>query len=278
MIRQYLLLFILLTLGAVGGSIVTYLNGQSDQEAHTGADPALPLQPSQQDRQNLTGDATPNEALLRRITALEQELGELKQQVRRFQANPTTEDTDTDIATASVSSPDATTAMIDGLIAAGIDAFTAEDIARRQSEIQLMRLELRDRATREGYLGTAQFRDEMRELRDSEVDLRNEVDEGAYDRYLYYTGQPNRISVDSVMLGSSAENNGIEPGDVLYRYEDKRIYTASDLRTATTQGERNEFVDITLIRQGNTVSLSIPRGPLGVRLTPVSINPSDTGG
>jgi hypothetical protein len=78
--------------------------------------------------------------------------------------------------------------VVDGLIKAGLDSFTTQEIAPKQSGVELPRLELRDNAIREGYMGTDRFREEITQLREEEVRVRDEIDETSYDKYLYYTG------------------------------------------------------------------------------------------
>ncbi|MFT7218437.1 MAG: hypothetical protein ACI8Z1_000046 [Candidatus Azotimanducaceae bacterium] len=162
------------------------------------------------------------------------------------------------------------------LVASGIDPQTAEDITIRQSIIQLARLELRDNAIRGEYIGTQQYRDEMRALREQETQIRDEVDETSYDKYLYHTGQTNRVSVESVILGSNAELNGIKTGDMILRYEDKPLYSYRDLRSATTLGEKDERINVTVQRGDTRLIVSLPRGPLGVRLNFLRVDPKDS--
>ena len=165
--------------------------------------------------------------------------------------------------------------MIGYLTAAGVDPVLAEDIVRRQGQVELERLELRDQAIRDGSIGTPEFREKMRELRDQDVSIREEVNELAYDRYLYQSGQPNRIAVDSVILGSAAEQNGIQPGDMILRYEGRSVYNHRDLRSATSAGERDELVNVTVARNGSELTVTMPRGPLGVRLSPMFVDPDE---
>ena len=163
--------------------------------------------------------------------------------------------------------------VVDGLIAAGIDPLTADEIARAESQIQLRRLELRDAAMREGYIGSDRYREELRNLQDSKIDIKQEVGEDAYDKYLYHTGQPNRIRVESVILGSVAEDTGIQRGDIIMRYEGDRLFDWNDLQSATTGGERGELVNITVSRDGSEMTLTVPRGPLGIHLNAVRQDP-----
>jgi hypothetical protein len=61
--------------------------------------------------------------------------------------------------------------------------------------------------------------------------------------------------------------------DMILRYEDVPLYSSRDLRSATIQGERDELVTLTIQRGDSQVTVSTQRGPLGVRLNPMSINP-----
>lgn len=159
------------------------------------------------------------------------------------------------------------------LVEAGVPEDTAEDIVRRQSEQALARLELRDQATREGWLGSDQYRQSLRELNAEAPDLRGEIDLYAYDRYLYATGEPNRVAVTSVIEGSAAQEAGLLPGDVILSYADERVFGWSDLNSGTTAGERGELVPVEVQREGTLIQAWLPRGPMGIRLESVSLDP-----
>ena len=161
----------------------------------------------------------------------------------------------------------------EALIIAGVDGALAEEIVWRESEIAMARLELQDRALREGWHGTETYRDEMRALGSRAVDLRAEVGDDAYDRFLYETGQPNRVQVGGVFAGSQGEQAGILPGDIIERYADERVFRFDDLRSATTAGVRDELVPVTVLRDDRRFELWIPRGPIGVRLESGSTAP-----
>ncbi|MDA0272166.1 MAG: PDZ domain-containing protein [Proteobacteria bacterium] len=270
MVKNYLALFVLLTTGVVVGMLWS----QPEEPVGTNVTPTA-LSAEQQ-----------SPAQIQRTANLEAEIIQLKQRLERLEqevhqrglavpGNEESTDTlppkDTELpAFVSRSTP---LPVVDGLIKAGLDSFTAQGIARKQSEAELRQLELRDNAIREGYMGTDRFREEMRQLRNETVRVRDEIDEASYDKYLYYTGQPNRVAVGSVLLGSAAEENGIRQGDTILRYDNEPLYSARDLRTATIKGERDERVNVTVQRGDSQVTVSVPRGPLGVRLNPMSINP-----
>jgi len=159
------------------------------------------------------------------------------------------------------------------LVKAGIDAELAADIVRRRNEVDMKLLELRDRASREGYIGTDRYADELNELRDQNISLRDEIGDEYYDSYLYASGQGNRVRVASVMIGSPAEQAGMLDGDMILNYDDSQMFNWNELQGATSKGERGEYVNVTVMRNGQLVNLWIPRGPLGVRLGTARVNP-----
>lgn len=159
------------------------------------------------------------------------------------------------------------------LIAAGVPDRDAEEIVFVQSALDMERLELQDRAIREGWHRTDRYFDELRVLSGEALDLPAEIGEEAYDRYLYQTGESNRLKVSSVIQGSPAEQTGLLPGDIIESYGGERIFTFTDLRNATTNGVRNELVPL-MVRRGDTViETSLARGPIGVRLEPAAVAP-----
>ena len=159
------------------------------------------------------------------------------------------------------------------LVAAGVDPGTAAEIMRSQSRLEMQRLELRDQASREGWLNSDRFFEELRELGGDAGALRDEIGDDAYDRFLYLTGQPNRVVVASLIDGSPAQLAGIEAGDVVLDYADSRVFGYTELRDATRAGQRGEYVLVRVQRGPSTLELSVPRGPLGVRLEVDRVDP-----
>jgi hypothetical protein len=159
------------------------------------------------------------------------------------------------------------------LVAAGLDASQAAEILRRQNRLEMQRLELRDRASREGWADSERFFEAMRELNGDVGSLRAEIGDEAYDRFLYLTGQPNRVVIDSIIDNSPAQLAGLQAGDVVVDYADGRIFSWVDLRDATRAGQRDEYVLLRVQRDDQLLELSVPRGPLGVRMDSEQIDP-----
>jgi len=116
-------------------------------------------------------------------------------------------------------------------------------------------------------LETPRYRQENIILNEREEELRLELGDADYDRYLYGTGQPNRVIIQSVIEGSPAQEAGIQSQDIAYSYAGNRLYDIRDLITATTEGIANESVLLEVLRDGNIYEFYLPRGPLGVRVT-----------
>jgi membrane-associated protease RseP (regulator of RpoE activity) len=161
----------------------------------------------------------------------------------------------------------------ENLVKAGITEMLADDIIRRKNEIDLQTLELRDRAVREGFLGTSRYTRELNALLERDVSLRDEIGDTAYDRYLYASGQANRVNVASVMQGSPADQAGIQSGDLILNYGDRQMFNWNELQDATTRGERGEYVNVAVLRNGQLYNFWVPRGPLGVRLGSKRVQP-----
>jgi C-terminal processing protease CtpA/Prc len=159
------------------------------------------------------------------------------------------------------------------LVRAGIDEELAADIIRRRNEMDMKILELRDRASRDDYLDTERYARELNELREQDIPLRDEIGDEYYDRYLHASGQGNRVKVASVMMGSPAEMSGMKDGDLILNYDNRRIFNWNELQDATSGGERGEYVNVAVLRNGQLVNLWMPRGPLGVRLSSARVKP-----
>ena len=91
---------------------------------------------------------------------------------------------------------------------------------------------------------------------------------------LYATDQPNRVRVSSVIGGSAAARAGLQPGDVIWAYGAERVFAPRDLRNATQSGVRGETIRVIVDRDGQRISMVVPRGPLGVRMSSEKVTPT----
>lgn len=147
-----------------------------------------------------------------------------------------------------------------------MNAGLAEDIVWREGRIELDRLNLRDQASREGWMGSDRYREALNAMSEEGSSLREEIGDSAWDRYLYLTGEDNRVAVSSVIPGSAAEAAGLQPGDLIESYAGGQPFGYNDLRQATIEGEKGELVAVRIRRRDRLIDAWVPRGPLGVRL------------
>ena len=144
-------------------------------------------------------------------------------------------------------------------------------IANTREELQLKRLQLRDQAIREGWFRSESWTLQSRAL-NADTALRKKLGDERFDDYLTAIGRSNRVKIDDVMTGSAAQLAGILPGDLIYRYADQRVYLSAELRNMTTAGEAGETTALTVLRDGELLDLSVPRGPLGVMISGIAIS------
>lgn len=171
------------------------------------------------------------------------------------------------------SEPQQSVSVMQGYLDAGLDPMQVEEIQRRQAALEMERLYLRDQAIREGWMDTDRYRERLRELESASGDLRAELGDEAFDRYLYASDRPNRVRVQSLIDGSPAAAAGLRPGDVILSYGEQRILRYGDLTQATTAGDAGTLVRVRVQRGDTSLDVFVPRGPLGVRLTSLSMEP-----
>lgn len=169
---------------------------------------------------------------------------------------------------------DAASAMERALIAAGVDAHTAADIKRRGDELVMQEMYLRDQARREGWEDSPRFGEEMAAIDAQRTSIREEIGDDAYDRYLFAQGQGNRVRIDDVLSDSPAAQAGLQTGDMIVRYGNARVFTPDDLVAATHDGTGGEAIQLEVIRDGARVEVSVPRGPLGLRIAATRADPA----
>lgn len=220
-------------------------------------------------QESLSQEERQRRNLQKRVAELEQKLKKLQLITKTIEDEEPVPEKETEISEEVEEELDRETR----LVAAGLEPQQAKTIMQFLDDIEMERLYLHDQATREGWLETPRYRQENIILNEREEELRLELGDADYDRYLYGTGQPNRVIIQSVIEGSPAQEAGIQSQDIAYSYAGNRLYDIRDLITATTEGIANESVLLEVIRDGNIYEFYLPRGPLGVRVTSESLKP-----
>lgn len=158
--------------------------------------------------------------------------------------------------------------LLSQLERAGFSEAEYGQIQATRDRLRLQRLQLRDKAIREGWFRSEAWSRQLEEI-DPDGELRESLGDERFDEYLLATGRNNRVKIEELVTGSAAVQAGLKAGDLLYRYADSRVFSSSELRSLTTGGQAGENTAVTVLRNGEFVDLSIPRGPLGVIITGV---------
>jgi hypothetical protein len=157
------------------------------------------------------------------------------------------------------------------LVAGGVDEHRVARLREHFEALQMEELYLRDDAAREGWLRKPRYHKQVQELR---AESREELGDDDYDLLLYASGRDNRVRLRDVLQDSPAAAAGIEPGDILVRYDGQAIFSTRDLLSATTQGAAGSTIALDLVRNGESLRLYVRRGPLGARIQPVRLFPA----
>lgn len=163
----------------------------------------------------------------------------------------------------------------ENLVAAGISTDEADKLLRRMSQQEYKRLELQNNIRRNKGAASNKYREQLRELNQNEISLRSELGDDAYDKYLFASQQNNRVKISSVMAGSPAESAGFDSNDIILSYDGQKILNWADIRRLTLEGEMGNYTNVDVLRNGERISLMVPRGTLGVQLEPVQLDPAE---
>lgn len=142
---------------------------------------------------------------------------------------------------------------------AGFDPERAGWILQRESELQLESLYTQWQARREQFLNGGQVGVV------TPSPLRAELSDAEYEQYLTANGQPTSIRVNQLFDLSPAQYAGLRQGDEILSYNGERIYNIYELNAASVRGESGEAVTLEVLRDGATIQIGLPRGPLGIQ-------------
>jgi len=142
----------------------------------------------------------------------------------------------------------------------------------------MRQIELNDRARREGWVNSPRYYEEFNKLTSGTESIRRELGDDAYDRYLFVSGRPNRIAVGTVIATSPAEQAGFQTADVIRSYDGDRVFSSAQLVNLRSAGDSGMPVVVEIIRDGEMMQITIPRGPMGIQTQGDLVNPYAPGG
>jgi membrane-associated protease RseP (regulator of RpoE activity) len=143
----------------------------------------------------------------------------------------------------------------DRLVEAGFTPEQAAWIDERTEQLRVDAMQARYEAARAGEPFAGIDMDER---------LRAELGDADYERYLVATGRSTTVSVSGVLATSAAETAGLVAGDEIVAYGGQRVFDTRDLNAVLLEGEAGEPVIVDIRRDGQTLQLVLPRGPLGI--------------
>ena len=149
--------------------------------------------------------------------------------------------------------------QVDRFIEAGFPPAQAEWIVEREAEMQMERLQARYEAMRGSDEQGLFVRGNS-----SDSELRTELGEADYERYLAAKGRSTSVGIGSVIPNSPAQEAGLQPGDEIVRYDGERVFSMIDVASQIMQNPSEGNVIVDIERSGVAMQLVIPRGPLGV--------------
>jgi hypothetical protein len=262
----------------IGFGLVSLLRGNDDEPL-----PSPVVTPSQENAANISGEiaACQDDLALERSSRIalaekmERQIDRLGKQLALCQSKPGEPKTPEEAAQDIIDiSPDSLWARgsfsDDALLELGVEPAEIEKLRERFEALELSERETRDIATREGWSEHSLYGHEIQAMR---REFREEVGDENYDKVLYAAGRNNRARVGHMVRGSAAENAGIQVGDVIVGYAGERIFDPPSVFELTTQAERGENTRVEILRDGEIISLIVPRGPMGIDFERIRVPP-----
>jgi hypothetical protein len=216
----------------------------------------------------LTTEVDRRAALEARVTALSDELAALRERPAAASAGALDERSANPQSAGDAGPPpfarggrfrrDAQGGQVEALVAAGFPPDRAAWIEHRTSELRMQALQAQYDAQRQGK----PF--DSGQAFNGDGTLRSELGDNDYERYLKAMGRPTSVGIQGVLASSPGERAGLKPGDEILAYDGKRVFDLRDLNTLTFEGTAGESVTVSVRREGQTVHLTMPRGPLGI--------------
>jgi hypothetical protein len=270
-------LLIGIALGVIGAALAgaLYMNGKLSRSLWTPSSPGIHAASLKQLKTALAEETQSRRELADRIAEIDANLARLQRMVNEVNKSPITrsdpaadgspqEDDASSVAQSEVAAGDEAARFDDEvLLSQGVHPSDIERLHDRWAQYELERQTIADSALREGWFFTDRHRSELRR---SDLELREDLTDTDYDRYLYALGKPNRVVAGEVLPGSAARAAGLHRGDVILHYGDIRVFNPGEIVKATSQVEAGESAPLIYLRDGQKRTTYIESGPLGVIL------------
>lgn len=147
------------------------------------------------------------------------------------------------------------------LLAAGYAPDQIDWLVNRSRELQKERREAETELRRRGLPVDAAK--EMAYYYDRDIELRYEIGDDGYEKYLRALDRPADIPVRFVSPGSIADSVGIKPGDRIIKYDSKRVFNLGEL-DGMTMGKTGGSHIVEVQRDGQMLQFEVPAGPVGI--------------
>lgn len=97
----------------------------------------------------------------------------------------------------------------------------------------------------------------------SQNQMRVQLGDDGYARYLEATGRPTSVGVREVLASSPGQAAGLQRGDEIVSYAGQRIFSVAELNELTIDGQPGETIAVDILRDGQPMQIYLPRGPIG---------------
>lgn len=144
------------------------------------------------------------------------------------------------------------------LIQAGMSPARADQVLRRESEVRFESMQALYEARSSG-----EDVDRFSMSTNPGALLREEIGDSDYEKYLLANNRPISVGVANVMAASPAERAGLQAGDEIVGYDGERVFSTTELMQRTMAGGDGDVV-VDVIRDGTSMQVVLPRGPIGV--------------
>jgi hypothetical protein len=152
------------------------------------------------------------------------------------------------------------------LLAAGFSQSRIEWIKRRADELKSQR-EQADFERRQNGLPPPDPYMFSAYMFDADLDLQDELGDAEYEKYRKALGRPTAVLITGVEERSNAANAGLRANDEIVMFDDERVFSVDQVRSLAAKVKPGtKLISVEVIRDGRLMRLSVPAGPLGIKM------------